>query len=91
MGLAVQFGKLRTVEAPASWYVYANHFPKVRGDAGSAFVWGFARKTDAEIAMRVMPLTGINWNLTKDELRPQWEAYGGREAVMKFVCEHLQW
>lgn len=88
MPLAIRFGEVRTADEPSSWVVYLDHLSR---DGGRAVLWGFARRTDAEIALRVLPETGIDWSAPEPELRRQWYEYGGREAVKRYVCERLQW
>lgn len=91
MGLDVGCGHVHDLDGTGlgeSWYVMLTQFDQLNCVA----LPGFARRTDAEIAVRVMPQTGIDWDETSaDELRRQYKKFGGRKAIMKFVCEHLQW
>lgn len=59
-GLEIDFGTVRTVLEPASWFVRSD-----RHDISDrAYLWGFARKRDAELAIEAMP----SLNLTKRKL-----------------------
>jgi hypothetical protein len=87
MGLAIGFGPVEPISEVPSYYVYFTQFPL----ESAVIIFGFARPIDAAIAMRAMHEIPINWDLPRCKLKAQWDAYGGREAVMKSVCEHLQW
>lgn len=52
---------------------------------------GFGRKKDAEIALRVLSETGIDWESPEDELFEQYYDRGGFTKLMELVCERLQW
>jgi hypothetical protein len=90
MGLAVTFGASeyckRNAIKPASWRVSIVQLDLF-------FIEGFARKTDAEIAMAVLNDTSVNWDgdqasVLADVVR---EFGGSRKNVMKHVCQYLQW
>lgn len=54
---------------------------------------GFGRKVDAEIAKKWIEELEIDWNVSADQLARQCKAagYRNRRAMMKKVCERLQW
>lgn len=95
MGLQVVFGETldrnnQYKSLGDSWRVCLDHAENEFGN-GVVVMHGFARRADAEIAARVLPKTGIDFDADLREIRRQREAFGGEEAVKKFVCEHLQW
>lgn len=89
MGLDIYFGTVQRACDIPSWLVRADHI--LIDGLRPVLLWGFARQTDALIAKRTMETTVIDWTAPERELRRQWEAFGGRPAMMKHVCEQLQW
>lgn len=85
MGLAVSFDSPGD-DIPVSWTVVADHF-----SGASVFLYGFARKADAIIATKAMQQLEMDWDASPEIIKKQWDSYGGRDAVMKYVCERLQW
>lgn len=90
-GLAVKYStawnQYEETPIPASWQVVLDGLPIVN----NVLLFGFARKQDAVIAVTVMRTLPLDWDAPEEELRRQWRAYGGRDEVMKEVCQHLQW
>lgn len=89
MSLQIAFAEVtaeesREVFAPA-WVVLT------RSQDPPVLAWPFATRIDAEIALRVLPDTGIDFDAPHDEFDRQWAAFGGREAVMEFICKRLRW
>ncbi len=73
-------------DEPPSWQVVID-LPV----SNNVMLYGFGRKLDAEIAACAMQELPIDWEAPEDELRVEWKANGGREKIMEFVCQRLQW
>lgn len=88
MGLIVEYGwRIQSNSRDKMWLVSVKRFGRSGG-----VLFGFGRKVDAEIVAKVLPETGIDWNhKSASVINRQIEEYGGKEALMKFACEHLQW
>lgn len=85
MPLRVTFSEIGNgvEEYPESWNVV--------DEFDDAYVWGFASKSDAMLAMEALEKIGIDWESSRDERDRQWRELGGRPAMFKAACENLRW
>lgn len=77
---------------PPSWQVEVAGIPISDGE-GSAILWGFARRVDAELAREFLSGLAVDWSAPSAEMWRQLKTagYPTREALMEAACQRLQW